>query len=576
MSVSRYACLAVLLASSAVARGELRVWHVKQDGTGDFTAIQPAMDAANPGDIVTVHPGTYLENLRFNGKDIVLKGTKPWDRHTVFETTITGVWSTGENQWHEGPVLDFAGTESDRCAVLGVRVFNNSQTAGEGRGDMAGEGRSAAAFIGFNRFERCGGFVGALRDLDGWIIRNDFIQNTGRQGGALSGCDGIIGANLFSGNRVRMWDGPPEGGAIYSSHALILANQFMLNTADAYDLQNVSCYYSTCSGFVGVIYAHGGAVSQASLLVANNIFIGQIGRGSDNRDCRPVYAGIVGCYVDRWTAGSVVAYASGAEFLNNTFLNDDLVDAASWEPPGLFQICPGGFRNNIIWDQRGSKRVPIASDSDVRFRYTMTYEQVPNSTNCVVANPVFISDTYGGPFTAKQVVADLAGERYQVSFSQVSWVPGQFKDRAAVLLEWSQLPPAAATMRAYAIVDNTADSLLILPSSPISDALPDLWNFYTLVDFHLSPESPAIDAGDPDPVYNDIATPPGQGTARNDMGAFGGVFNEVWQPKEVDYMQGIGRFLVDLPPFIPEDTNEDGVFDVADLPFMWRAAEGTY
>lgn len=49
-------------------------------------------------------------------------------------------------------------------------------------------------------------------------------------------------------------------------------------------------------------------------------------------------------------------------------------------------------------------------------------------------------------------------------------------------------------------------------------------------DFHLQAESPAIDAGDPDPSYNDPEDPsqtglalwPALGTTRNDMGAYGG------------------------------------------------------
>ena len=49
-------------------------------------------------------------------------------------------------------------------------------------------------------------------------------------------------------------------------------------------------------------------------------------------------------------------------------------------------------------------------------------------------------------------------------------------------------------------------------------------------DFHLQPNSPAIDAGNPDSQFNDIEDPnnhgfalfPSQATVRNDMGAFGG------------------------------------------------------
>ncbi len=45
--------------------------------------------------------------------------------------------------------------------------------------------------------------------------------------------------------------------------------------------------------------------------------------------------------------------------------------------------------------------------------------------------------------------------------------------------------------------------------------------FVDTVDYRLQPGSPCIDAGVEDPTYNDV-TPPGQGTARNDMGAYGG------------------------------------------------------
>lgn len=40
--------------------------------------------------------------------------------------------------------------------------------------------------------------------------------------------------------------------------------------------------------------------------------------------------------------------------------------------------------------------------------------------------------------------------------------------------------------------------------------------------FHLSSISPCVDAGNPDPSFNDVCFPPSRGTERNDMGAYGG------------------------------------------------------
>ena len=50
-----------------------------------------------------------------------------------------------------------------------------------------------------------------------------------------------------------------------------------------------------------------------------------------------------------------------------------------------------------------------------------------------------------------------------------------------------------------------------------------LWGWETDVDedYSLAPASPLIDAGNPDPAYDD-QQPPGQGDPRNDMGAYGG------------------------------------------------------
>jgi len=40
-------------------------------------------------------------------------------------------------------------------------------------------------------------------------------------------------------------------------------------------------------------------------------------------------------------------------------------------------------------------------------------------------------------------------------------------------------------------------------------------------EFRLCPDSPCVDAGDPDPAWNDVCFPPSRGSARGDMGAYG-------------------------------------------------------
>jgi hypothetical protein len=56
----------VLLASAlaltvAGTQTKAHTWHVERDGSADFTTIQPAVDAAAPGDSIAIGPGRYTE-----------------------------------------------------------------------------------------------------------------------------------------------------------------------------------------------------------------------------------------------------------------------------------------------------------------------------------------------------------------------------------------------------------------------------------------------------------------------------------------------------------------------------------
>ncbi len=99
-------------------------YHVNLDGSGDFAVIQEAIDAAQDGDTIIVHPGTFYENIHFLGKNIVLRSVDPEDRECVESTIIDGQ--------QLGSVVTFAGTEDETCELSGFTITNGMAEHGGG------------------------------------------------------------------------------------------------------------------------------------------------------------------------------------------------------------------------------------------------------------------------------------------------------------------------------------------------------------------------------------------------------------------------------------------------------------
>ncbi|PKN74366.1 MAG: hypothetical protein CVU49_09100, partial [Candidatus Cloacimonetes bacterium HGW-Cloacimonetes-2] len=98
---------------------------VKQDGSGDYTIIQAALDASSPGDTVLVYPGRYFENLIIQTNGISL---------------ISLEAITGNEAYIDSTIVD--GNQTDRCIrvnqhiqnilIRGFSVTNGFTTGGSG------------------------------------------------------------------------------------------------------------------------------------------------------------------------------------------------------------------------------------------------------------------------------------------------------------------------------------------------------------------------------------------------------------------------------------------------------------
>ena len=65
MKIISYCLLKILLCTSLLYADIINV-------PADIDSIQGGINLANPGDTVLVQPGTYVENINFNGKNIVV------------------------------------------------------------------------------------------------------------------------------------------------------------------------------------------------------------------------------------------------------------------------------------------------------------------------------------------------------------------------------------------------------------------------------------------------------------------------------------------------------------------------
>jgi hypothetical protein len=124
---------------------------------GEFGAIQAALDAAAAGDVIKVGPGTYVENLRFNGKAVSLLGEDGRDRTIIDANRGKGVemgpgallvgFTIRNAVGDFGAAIEVAGTGNQ---ILDNLFESNFQTGG-GFGAAIG-GNAASALIASNVF----------------------------------------------------------------------------------------------------------------------------------------------------------------------------------------------------------------------------------------------------------------------------------------------------------------------------------------------------------------------------------------------------------------------------------------
>jgi hypothetical protein len=170
----------------------------------DYPTIQGAIDAAEQVCEIVVSPGTYVENINFGGRNVILRSTDPTDLDIVASTIIDG------NQ--ASSAVTFSGTESDTCVLSGFTVTNGKSTNG---GGISGNGTLAAIHNNVIAANVNAQYGAGIYDCDGVIQNNVIVANSANFGGGAALCDGAFQNNTVFGNQAQY------GGGLYRCNGTV-------------------------------------------------------------------------------------------------------------------------------------------------------------------------------------------------------------------------------------------------------------------------------------------------------------------------------------------------------------------
>ena len=336
----------------------------------DAASIQQAIDAASGGDTVLVSPGTYVENITFRGKAIIVESEQGPE-----VTIIDGGGA--------GSVVTFAAGESRSAVLRGFTIRN-------GRNSFSGGGvliqNSSPSIIGNAIVDNgaCSG-AGVYSYFSSPLIQGNTISRN-----FVYACSGASGLGVYIGgdsaaelveNVISENSGFADGGGV----TLFAAGRAVLRSNVI--ARNVTSGFSPCTSGGGIWMVN---FSQAT--IADNLVVGNV-------------AGCGGGFY--WGGSSGVT-----TFVNNTFADNDGQEGSAIDVSGV--DTRHLISNNIIIGKPGqtafycrnfsSTPSPIVNASDVFSQGGLAY-----GGTCVDQTGVRGNQSVD-PVFVRNAVADVLGD----------------------------------------------------------------------------------------------------------------------------------------------------------------------